>query len=65
MADVTTRAISLSEEDRQLTLLALALCSLLRPGFDTALRLIADQLQGGYMFEEFKRFNSDVVKPKP
>lgn len=51
------------EGDRQLTLLSLALCSLLRPGFDTALGLIAEKLEGKDMFEHFKHLNSDIVKP--
>ncbi len=53
----------MEEGDRQLTLLSLALCSLLRPGFDMALGLIADRLSGREMFEKFKELNSDQVGP--
>jgi hypothetical protein len=54
------------EADRQLLLLALAICALDAPGFDQALRGIAAQLRGGPgeqdgtpMYEVFKRFNRD------
>lgn len=50
----------ISEADRQLVLLSLALCARLRPGFDQALSLIAEQLDGRAMFEDFKRFNENV-----
>jgi hypothetical protein len=53
----------LDEGDRQMVLLALANLALLRPGFDFAIGLIAEKLDGKEMCEEFKRLNSDVVKP--
>jgi hypothetical protein len=55
--------ITLEEEDRQLTLLALACSSLLHPGFDYALGEIAENLHGRPMFEELKRLNADRIKP--
>jgi hypothetical protein len=62
--------LELSEEQRQLTLLALALTALLRPGFDLALREIASKLERpGYpglgMFDGFKNLNRDQVEPRP
>jgi len=41
--------------------MALAALALLRPGFDSALGLIADQLNGREMFERFKAL--DVARP--
>ena len=58
MPDIT---IKLREEDRQMVLLSLALCSLKNPGFDYSVGLIADQLNGREMFESFKRLNRDAV----
>lgn len=49
------------EADRQMVLLSLALCTLLRPGFHYACGEIAERLQGRDMFEEFRRLNADVV----
>lgn len=52
----------LTEEDRQLLLLALALMSLRRPGFLFACTEVADQLGGipaQEMFKEFRRLNAD------
>lgn len=57
------------EADRQLLLLALAICALDKPGFDGALRRIAGQIRGGpgeengtRMYETFKRLNVDRWK---
>ncbi len=51
------------EADRQLVLLALANLALLRPGFDHALRTLADRfgVDGGGLFEHFKVSNRDQV----
>ena len=63
MADIT---ITLEEGDRQLTLLALAICALNRPGFDYALSEIAAKLEPGWtpevesMYTAFKRLNADT-----
>jgi hypothetical protein len=54
--------MNFEEGDRQLVLLAIAELSLSRPGWDYALGLIADQLQGREMYDEFKRLNADRVK---
>jgi hypothetical protein len=64
------------EADRQLLLLALALAALDRPGFASALRLIAAQIPGGKpgetdgtgLYDEFKRLNADrfaAMRPRP
>lgn len=57
--------LELTEEERQLTVLALALTALLRPGFDWALRQVAVKLGGEDELDAFKMLNSDVVKPQP
>lgn len=55
----------LSEEQRELSLLALALCSLLRPGFLDACQEIAEHsLSGGEMFDNFRKCNLDTIKPQ-
>jgi hypothetical protein len=51
--------VELPEEERQLILLSLAICANLRPGFDDALRRIADRFDGAPMFDNFKRLNAD------
>lgn len=56
--------VTLCEEDRQLTLLALSRTALLHPGFDFALTLIAKQLAGEEMYQDFKRLNEDRIKPQ-
>lgn len=60
------------EHDRQLLLLALAICALDTPNFDDALRNIASQVRGGPgeqdgtpMYEVFKRFNRDRWQTSP
>ena len=53
------------EADRQFILLSLALCALLRPGFDYAAGKIAQKLNGRAMFEAFKKANRDIVHPSP
>jgi hypothetical protein len=52
----------ITEEDRQLIILSLALCSLLRPGFEFACKEAAKNLHGGSpeMFDQFRSFNPDV-----
>lgn len=52
------------EGERQLVVLSLALCSLLRPGFDWALGEIAEKLHARPMYEEMARLNQDRVKPE-
>ena len=51
--------IELEESDRQMVLLSLALCSLLRPGFRHACELIAGKCGGELLFTEFRRLNAD------
>lgn len=53
--------IDIEESDRQLMILSLALCSLLRPGWEPACRDAAKKLDGGSseMFENFRKFNGD------
>ena len=55
-------AVKVEEGDRQLVLLSLGLCALLRPGFNEALSKIATQFSGLEMFESFKELNSDQVR---
>lgn len=56
--------LELDEADRQLVLLALALMVLLRPGFDHAAGLVADQMDGRLMMNWFKQLNADTVRPQ-
>jgi hypothetical protein len=50
-----THTLEITEESRQLILLALALMATgPRPGFDYAAGLAADQLHGREMYEHFK-----------
>jgi hypothetical protein len=55
--------ITLEEEERQATLLALAILCLQRPGWDDMLGRIADKLHGREMWESFKLLNEDKVWP--
>ncbi len=55
----------IDESDRQMLLLSLGLCVLLRPGFDYACGEIAEKLGGRAMFEDFKRFNPNVKPQGP
>lgn len=50
------------EGDRAMILLALSELALSRPGWDDALRRIAERFYGGEMFERFKATNADRVK---
>ena len=50
------------EGDRQMILLALAELALSRPGFDYAIRKIAEHFHGVEMFEQFKETSADRVK---
>lgn len=61
----THNQFTITEEDRQLIILSLALCSKLRPGFMMACREAAKNLHGGSpeMFDQFRSFNPDV-KPQ-
>lgn len=55
-------ATALTEEERQLVVLALALCALLRPGFEpAALRPLARKFSGEELFLELRRLNADVI----
>ncbi len=56
--------VDIDEADRQMLLLSLGLCALLRPGFHYACGEIAETLQGRAMFEDFRRLNADVVHPQ-
>jgi hypothetical protein len=59
--------VTVEEGDRQLILLALALCALQRPGFDAALTRIAETLGGKaatQMYDDFKYFNTLVALPR-
>lgn len=60
---MNTVTVTISEEDRQLVLLALALCALLRPGFDYAIGETAERFGGRDLVNEFKRLNADHVHP--
>lgn len=62
MAEIEIERVAITEDDRQMILLSLALCTLLRPGFYYACGNIADQFQGREMFEEFRRLNGDSVQ---
>ena len=53
----------IDESQRQLTVRALAVQSLVSPGFVHADREIAEILQAGEMFDEFRRLLDDIVKP--
>jgi hypothetical protein len=55
------RENALAEEQRQLVLLAIAKLSLSRPGFDYALREIAQKLHGVTMYESFKAMGPDEL----
>ncbi len=61
----TELTITIQEEQRQLMLLALAICALERPGFDMALSEIAALMDNrtedgrAEMYEGFKRLNAD------
>lgn len=63
LVKLDSSTVGISEEDRQLTVLSLALCSLLRPGFEHACRQAAIQFKGESMYDEFRKCNQDVVKP--
>jgi hypothetical protein len=61
-----TRVVApIDEADRQLLLLALALCALLRPGFDDALERVAAHFEPAddsvRLYRDFKRLNADRV----
>lgn len=53
----------IDEGQRQLTVRALAVQSLVNPGFVHADREIAEILFAGDMFDEFRRLLDDIVKP--
>ena len=53
----------IDESQRQLTVRALAVQSLVNPGFVHADREIAEVLHAGAMFDEFVRLLDDIVKP--
>jgi len=55
-----SHTFTIPEEDRQLILLALALMSLRRPGFEYAAREAAKRLSGEEMFDSFRRSNEDI-----
>src|SRR5437870_5111996 len=51
--------MTIDGSDRQMVLLALALCSLLRPGWCETCKSIAEKYEGRSMFEDFRRMNAD------
>lgn len=59
--------IDIEESERQMIILSLALCSLLRPGFLSFTRDIAVKFHGGNpeMFEHFRQFNENVKPVEP
>lgn len=50
---------SLTEEQRQMVLLGLAMIALERPGWDQALEEIAEHLKGVELFRQFKWIHGD------
>lgn len=60
MSDLTFK---IDEGQRQLTVRALAVQSLVNPGFVHADREIAEILFAGAMFDEFLGLLEDIVKP--
>jgi hypothetical protein len=61
---VPVRFLTLREEDRQMLLLAMAELALSRPGWDAALRAIAQRIDnaGTPMYDEMKTANADRVR---
>lgn len=59
--------IEIEEGERQMLILSLALCSLLRPGFHVYAKEIATKLHGGSaeMFDHFRKFNDNVKPVEP
>lgn len=57
-----THTVTITEEDRQLVLLALALMTVERPGFTDAAGRIADSFAGRTMFTEFRALHADSVR---
>lgn len=55
--------VSISEEERQATVLALARLALSRPGWGVFLSGVAEKLNGREAFESFKKSNNDLVPP--
>lgn len=53
--------VKVSEEERQMTVLALAELSLRRPGWLDALGRVADTFYGREMFDEFRVSSADVI----
>lgn len=64
LPEIDIERVAIVEEDRQMIILALALTTLLRPGWYYACGNIADRFQGRDQFEEMRRLNADVVKPQ-
>lgn len=54
-ADMT---VKITEEDRQLICLALAVLSIQRPGYEAACETAAANLYGGLMFKQFRHYNA-------
>jgi hypothetical protein len=59
--------LEIKYEDRQLLVLSLALCSLLRPGWEYACREMAKRMCGGSseMFDGFRECNEARTPPHP
>ena len=60
-----TRQFTIEEADRQMIIRGLAVQSLRSPGFKMACRLIAANLQGTDMFDNFCEVMADVEPPRP
>lgn len=64
-----SHTITIDESQRQMTLLALAILALQRPGWNMALNEIAQKMDNVapdgtcQMFEDFKKYNADRQKP--
>ncbi len=61
---VADAVYTIDSGDWQMIVLALALTSKLRPGWELATRLVADKLQAEKLFEQFRMYN-DHIPPDP
>lgn len=60
---VMNLSVKVSEEERQMILLALAELSLRRPGWLDALGRVADTFHGREMFDGFRETSADIISP--
>lgn len=56
--------IEIDESERQILLLAIANLELARPGWLLPCRELADRLKGREMYDRFKEWNNDQIKPR-